>query len=181
MVLVSHVRLRRQRRGVRVVAKGKGVAAMTAVVFLQVLPRLLDEVHLGTGHRRGGDEAAVLGADQGQVALSRVGAILRGLELPLEPADPGDALLRHAFLFLQLPLVDADLLAGLVERLLQQGDVLRVFLHLDHHLLDVALLLAQNLHGLGVSALLFVQFKLQVTNLRGELQTNEFIQEECTN
>lgn len=144
------------------------------MVLLQVLPRLLDEVHLGTGHGRGGDEAAVFGADQGQVALSRVGAILRGLELPLESTDSGDALLRHALLFLQLSLVDGDLLVGLVEALLQQGDVLRVLLHLDHHLLDVAFLLAQDLHGLGMSALLFVQLELQVANLRRELQANEF-------
>lgn len=65
MVLVSHIRLRRRRRGVRVVAKGKVLRRWRRCwLFLQVLPRLLDEIHLGTGHGRGGDEAAVFGADQ---------------------------------------------------------------------------------------------------------------------
>lgn len=107
----------------------------------------------------------MFGADQAQVALGRIGTILRGLEFPLESADPGDTLLGHAFLFLQLPLVDADFLSGLVERFLQQGDVLRVLFNLDHHLLDVTLLLAQDLHGLGMSTLFFVQFEFQVANL----------------
>jgi len=82
---------------------------------LQLLPRFLDEVHLRAGDGRGGDEAAVFSTDQTQVAFGRIGAILRGLEFPLESADPGDALLGHAFLLLQLPLVDADLLSSLVE------------------------------------------------------------------
>lgn len=143
----------------------KGGLSM-AVVFLQVRPRLLDEVHLGTGHGGGGDEATVFRADQAQVAFGGVGAVLRGLELPLESADPGHALLGHAFLFLELPLVDAHLLASLVEGFLQQRNVLRVFLDLDHHLLDVALLLAEDLHGLGVSALLLVHFQFKIADLR---------------
>lgn len=89
------------------------------VVILQILPRLLDEVHLGTGHGWSGDKAAVFGAYQAQIALRRIGTIFRSLEFSLESADPGDALLGHAFLLLQLPLVDADLLAGFVERFLQ--------------------------------------------------------------
>lgn len=132
---------------------------------LHLLPRFLDEVYLGARYSRGGDEAAVFGADQAQIALGRVGAILSGLEFPLESADPADALLGHALLLLQLSLVDADLLRGLVVRFLQQSDILRVLFHLDHHFLDVALLLAQDLHGLSVSAFLFVQFEFQVTNL----------------
>lgn len=105
-------------------------------------------------------------ADQSQVALGGVSAVLRGLQLPLESADPCHALLGHAFLLLQLPLVDAHLLARLVQGFLQQRDVLRVLLHLYHHLLDVALLLAKDLNSLGVSALLLVQFQLQIANLR---------------
>jgi len=95
------------------VAKGK-----VTVVILQILPRLLDEVHLGTGHGRSGDKAAMFGAYQTQIAFRRVGAILRGLEFSLESTDPGDALMGHAFLLLQLSLVDADLLAGFVKRFL---------------------------------------------------------------
>jgi len=60
----------------------------------------------------------VFGADQGQVALGGIGAIFRGLELSLESANPCDALLGHALLLLQLPLVNVDLLTGLIERFL---------------------------------------------------------------
>ncbi|OAD55982.1 hypothetical protein WN48_04104 [Eufriesea mexicana] len=135
------------------------------MAFLQVRPRLLDEVHLRSGHAGGGDEAAVFCADQSQVALSGVGSVFSSLQFPLESADPGHALLGHALLLLQLPLVDAHFLRRLIERLLQQRDVLRVLLYLDHHLLDVALLLTEDLHGLRVSALLFVELEFQIADL----------------
>lgn len=89
-----------------------------AMAFLQVRPRLLDEVHLRTGHAGGGDEAAVFCADQSQVALSGISTIFSSLQFPLESADPGHALLGHAFLFLQLSLVDVHFLARLVQRFL---------------------------------------------------------------
>ncbi|KYN07383.1 hypothetical protein ALC62_01585, partial [Cyphomyrmex costatus] len=108
-----------------------------------------------------GDKAAVFGADQAQIALCRVGAILRGLEFSLESADPGDALLGHAFLLLQLSLVDADFLGGFVKRFLQQRDVLRVLFNLNHYLLDVALLLTKYLYSLSVSTFFFVQLEFQ--------------------
>lgn len=53
---------------------------------------LLDHVDLGAGHGAGGDECAVLGADQRQVALCRVCAVFCGLELTLEAAYAGHAL-----------------------------------------------------------------------------------------
>lgn len=146
-------------------SKWQRVGLSMVIAFLQVTPRLLDEVHLRSRHAGGGDEAAVFCADQSQIALSGVGSVFSGLQLPLESADPGHALLGHALLLLQLPLVDVHLLGRLVQRLLQQRDVLRVLLYLNHHLLDVALLLAEDLHGLGVSALLFVELEFQVANL----------------
>lgn len=104
-------------------------------------------------------------AYQAQIALRRVGAVLRGLEFSLESADSGDALLGHAFLLLQLPLVDANLLGGFVKAFLQQNDVLRVLFNLNHYLLNVALLLTQYLYSLSVSALFLVQLEFQVANL----------------
>lgn len=128
-------------------------------------PRLLDKVDLGAGYGRGRHEATVFRADKGQVALGCVGAILGRLQFSLESAHPGYALLGHALLLLQLPLVDVDLLRRLVESLLQQSNVLRVLLDLDHHFLDVALLLAQDLHRFRVSALLLVQLELEIADL----------------
>lgn len=58
----------------------------------------LDHVHLGAGDGGGGDEGAVLGADERQVALGVLGAVFGGLELALEAAHPGHGLLRHALL-----------------------------------------------------------------------------------
>ena len=135
------------------------------VIILQILPRLLDEVYLGTGHGWSGDKAAVFGADQAQIALCRVGAILRGLEFSLESADPGDALLRHAFLLLQLSLVDAYFLGCFVKWFLQQSDVLRILFNLNHYLLNVTLLLTKYLYSLSVSAFFFIQLEFQITNL----------------
>ena len=128
------------------------------VAFLQVRPRLLDEVHLRTGHAGGGDETAVFCTDQSQIALGRVGSVFSSFQFSLESADSGHALLGHALLLLQLPLVEIHFLGRFVQRFLQQCDILRILLNLDHHLLDVALFLAKNLHGFGVSALLFVEF-----------------------
>lgn len=151
----------------------KGRVSM-AVAFLQVRPRLLDEVHLRTGHGGGGDEAAVFRTDQSQIALGGVSAVFRGFQFSLESANPGYALLGHALLLLKLPLVDAHFLGCLVQGFLQQRDVLCVLLDLDHHLLDVTLFLAQDLHGFSVSALLFVQFQFQIANL--EIRVPELIE-----
>ena len=57
------------------------------------------------------------------------------------------------------------LLRLLVECLLEHEDVLLVLLHLDHQLLDVALLLAVEARGLGVATLLGVQLQFEVTQL----------------
>lgn len=59
---------------------------------------LLHEVDLRAGHGGGGDERAVLGADEGQIALRDVGAVFGGFELALESSYPGHALLGHALL-----------------------------------------------------------------------------------
>lgn len=53
----------------------------------------LNQIDLRSGDGRGGDERAVLGADQRQVALSHIGAVLGSLELSLETANLGDTLL----------------------------------------------------------------------------------------
>lgn len=141
------------------------VKGKVTVIILQILPRLLDEVYLGTGHGWSGDKAAVFGADHGQIALCRVSAILRGLEFSLESTDSSNALLGHAFLFLQLSLVDADFLGCFVKWFLQQSDVLRVLFNLNHYLLNIALLLTKYLYSLSVSAFFFVQLEFQVANL----------------
>lgn len=136
-----------------------------ALTFLHLLPRLLDEVYLRAGHSGGGYEAAVFRADQSQIALSSIGTVFGGFQFSLESANPGHALLGHAFLFLQLPLVDAHFLVRFVQGLLQQRDILRVLFNLDHHFLDITFLLAEDFHGFGVSAFLLVQFELKVANL----------------
>lgn len=56
-------------------------------------PCLLYQVDLGSGNGVGGDERAVLGANEGQAALGSVGAILGGFQLALEAAHAGYALL----------------------------------------------------------------------------------------
>lgn len=68
------------------------------------------------------------------------------------------------YLFVQLTLVNVDLLGGLFEIFLQQKHVLLVFFALQNDFLNGAFLLAQNLDGLSMSSLLFVQFQFQVTD-----------------
>lgn len=58
----------------------------------------LDEVHLGSGDGGGGDEGAVLGADEREVALGDVSAVLGCLQLALESSHPGHALLGETLL-----------------------------------------------------------------------------------
>lgn len=60
------------------------------------------------------------------------------------------------YLFLQLSLVNVDLLSGLLQGVLEQNNVLLVLLALDHNLLERALLLAEDLDGFRVSPLLLV-------------------------
>lgn len=48
-----------------------------------------DSLASGQGGSLAGDEGAVLGPDHGQVALSHLGPLLGGLQLPLEPAHAG--------------------------------------------------------------------------------------------
>jgi hypothetical protein len=74
-----------------------------------------------------------------------------------------------SYLFLQLSLEHGHLAVGLLERFVQQGDVLLVLLALDHDLLDGALLLAQDLDGLGVAPLLLVELDLHVAHARLQL------------
>lgn len=59
---------------------------------------LLDQVDLGAGDGGGGDESAVLGADESEVALGDIGAVLGRFQLALEPSDPGHALLGETLL-----------------------------------------------------------------------------------
>lgn len=56
------------------------------------------------------------------------------------------------------------LLGGLFERVLEQNNVLLVLLALDHDLLELALLLAEDLDGLSVPPLLLIQFQFHVLN-----------------
>lgn len=121
-------------------------------------------VHLRAGHGGGGDECAVLGADQIQIGFGNIGTILGSLQLTLETADACGCLLGDALLLGQLASVDVDLGIALVQRILQQNDILLVLLALYDHLLDGALLLAQDLDGLGVTALLLLQLQLQIAN-----------------
>lgn len=67
-------------------------------------------------------------------------------------------------MFVQLTLVNVDLLGGLFEIFLQQKHVLLVLFALQNNFFNGAFLLAQNLDGLSMSSLLFVQFQFQVTN-----------------
>jgi len=106
----------------------------------------------------------VLGADDVQAGLGRIGTVLGSLQLALEAAHTGGGLLGNTLLLGQLAAVDVDLGSGLVQRILQQDDVLLVLLALDDDLLDGALLLAQDLDGLGVAALLLLQLQLQIAD-----------------
>jgi len=106
----------------------------------------------------------VLGADDVQAGLGRIGTVLGSLQLALEAAHTGGGLLGNTLLLGQLAAVDVDLGSGLVQRILQQDDVLLVLLALDDNLLDGALLLAQDLDGLGVAALLLLQLQLQIAD-----------------
>lgn len=63
---------------------------------------LLDQVDLRAGHRRGGDEGAVLSTDEREVALGDVSAILGCLQLALESSHSGHALLGHALLLIEI-------------------------------------------------------------------------------
>jgi len=121
-------------------------------------------VHLRTGHSGGGDECAVLGADQIQVGFGNIGTILGSLQFALETTDTGGGLLGEALLLGQLASVDVDLGSGLVQRILQQNDILLILLTLYDHLLDGTLLLAQDLDGLGMTTLLLLQLQFQITN-----------------
>lgn len=65
-------------------------------------------------------------------------------------------------LFVQLPLVDADFLGSFLQGVLEEGDILLVFLALNDDLLQGALLLAEDLDGFRVPPLLLVQFQLHI-------------------
>lgn len=67
-------------------------------------------------------------------------------------------------LFLHLSLVNADFLVGLVECVLEQGDVLLVFLALDDDFLDGAFLLAEDLDCFRVPPLFFVELELEIAH-----------------
>lgn len=59
---------------------------------------LLHEVDLGAGHRGGGDEGAVLGTDEREVALGNIGAVFGGFQLALESSYSRYALLGDTLL-----------------------------------------------------------------------------------
>lgn len=61
-----------------------------------------------------------------------------------------------------MPLVDVDLLGGLFERVLQKDDVLLVLLALNHDLLELTLLLAEDLDSLSVPPLLLIHFQFHI-------------------
>lgn len=63
-----------------------------------------------------------------------------------------------------MPLEQINLLVGLLQCFSQQGNVLLVFLALDHDFLDGAFLLAQDLDGFRVTSLLFIQFEFDVVD-----------------
>lgn len=58
---------------------------------------------------------------------------------------------------------------GLIELLLQDQHILLVLFDLNRHLLDDALLLAQDLNGLSMILLLRVEFDLNVAKMRFQL------------
>lgn len=72
-------------------------------------------------------------------------------------------------LFVKLALVDGNFLVGLFKGFLKESDVLVVLFTLDYDLLDRAFLLPQDLDALGVAALLFIKFQLQVPHLEYEM------------
>lgn len=83
----------------RLVERNAGVAGRRVGSSLRAESAgLLDQVDLGAGHCGGGDEGAVLGADEREVALGDVGAVLGGFELALESSYPGHALLGYTLL-----------------------------------------------------------------------------------
>lgn len=70
---------------------------------------------------------------------------------------------------MELSLEETDFLVGLVEGFLEESNVLLVFFALDHDLLDGALLLTEDLDGLSVTPLLFIEFEFHVTDAGLEL------------
>lgn len=60
--------------------------------------RFLYQVYLRTGYCAGGDESAVLGADEIQITFGGIGAIFGGFQFPLETAHAGDTLTGNSLL-----------------------------------------------------------------------------------
>lgn len=77
-------------------------------------------------------------------------------------------------MFLELSLVKSDLLVAFVQAFLEKGNVLLIFFALNHHLLDGAFLLAQDLDGFSVTSLLFVQFQFHVADASFQLADDAF-------
>lgn len=77
---------------------------------------------------------------------------------------PSFLALYVSYLFLKLSFVNGSFLGALVEGVLEEGDVLLVFLTLNDHFLDGALLLPQDLDSFGVPPLFLVQFQLKITH-----------------
>ena len=114
----------------------------------------------------GGCEDALAAAEGVEGALGLLGAVLGRLQLALELLHPHDVGVGDGLLLLQLALVHLDLLVELVERLLQDDDVLPVLLGLQDELLDGALLLMQRRGHLNVQGLLAVVHDLQLLDAR---------------
>lgn len=58
----------------------------------------LYQVYLGTGYCAGGDESAVLGADEIQIAFGGIGAVFGGFQFSLETAHAGYTLAGNSLL-----------------------------------------------------------------------------------
>lgn len=71
-------------------------------------------------------------------------------------------------LFLQLALVNVQLLGKFLNRILKERDVLVIFFTLDDDFLDLAFLLAQDFSSFSMTAAFFVELQFNVTDLEIE-------------
>jgi hypothetical protein len=67
-------------------------------------------------------------------------------------------------LFMELAFIDVEFQGELLDRILENGNVFAVFFVLDHDLLDVPFLFAQDLDRFGVAVTLFVQFQIDIAH-----------------
>ena len=168
------------------------------------MSRFLYEINLRTWNGAGGHKGSMLGTNEGKIILGCVSTIFCCFELSLEPSNSSNVLLRHTLLktktdfhhssilkrndgkqtttrmsfnhlFLQLSLVNVNLLIDLIERFLKKCNVLLIFFRLYAHFLNLPFFLTKDFNRFSVSTFFFIQFQFDVSNLKnisGRLNTH---------